>query len=130
MLTNASILRIDRKGGLTATGQPKVATGNAIAAGVARCFMDGVTTRQRYAMGAIIEDADTTCLVLLRSIAVVAETRPDVGDRMMIVLDGTGQVAKLHEVIIANDRVLPGGGGNSHIEIFLRRLPLAPGVSI
>jgi len=117
MLTNTAITRIDRRSGHDATGRPLLTPGSAISPG-ARCFVDGLTSRQRYTLGAIIEDADLICYV--QRAALLGEAAPDDGDRLVLLPDGQSESYEA-DVVTVIDRRLPGGGGNTHIEIFLRR---------
>ena len=64
------------------------------------------------------------------ALSMAGEAMPANGDRLLMLLDGPSESQLLYEVITGTPHVLPGGGGNSHAEMFLRRLPLAPGVSI
>ena len=118
MLTNAAITRIDRRDGHDATGRPLIVQGDALASGGARCFVDGLTSRQRYALGAMIEDADLTCYV--KRSALLGEAAPDDGDRLTLLADGAPGSYEA-DVITVIDRRLPRGGGNTHLEIYLRR---------
>lgn len=124
MLTNASITRIDRKTDSLPTGAVQITAGDAIDAGGLRCFVDKISTRQRYALAATIEDADQSCFVLRSAIAAAGESMPAAGDHLMILLDGSASEAYLAQIVTTADRQLPGGGGNSHLELYLRRLPV------
>lgn len=116
MLTNATILRIDRQTGHGADGKPVHATGDAT---FARCAVDAVSQRQRHTLGAVIQDADMVCYAAI-------DPATQSGDMLLIRIDGRAQ-ASLCQVITITDRVAPAnatGGGNSHLEIFLRKEPI------
>jgi hypothetical protein len=122
MLTNAFITRIDRAGTATAVGKRSLTQGSTI--GV-RCFVGQISSRQHYTLGATLQDADRLAMVRLIDLANAGESKPQPGDRLTILLDGDGVMSDQSDVITVGEQVLPGGGGNSHYEIFMRRLPLA-----
>lgn len=124
MLTNAFITRIDLAGTATAVGKRPLTQGAAIAV---RCFVGQISSRQRYTLGATIEDADRLAMVRAIDLASAAQAQPQPGDRLTVLLDGDGAMSDQSDVITVAEQLLPGGGGNSHYEIFMRRLPLAPG---
>jgi|GEM_PF-4662600 len=122
MLTNAFILRIDRAGTATAVGTRPLTQGAVIAV---RCFVGSISGRQRYTLGATLQDADRMAIVRLMDLAAAGQAKPQLGDRLTVLLDGDGVVSDQSDVITVGEQILPGGGGNSHYEIFMRRLPLA-----
>jgi len=115
MLTNANILRIDTRSGATAAGEPLRVTGDPIDV---RCFVDAVSNRQRYTLGAAIDDADRT--VFLRRAALAAP--PAIGDVLIVRLDGDAEDAALRVVRVGDARV-GGAGGISHLELFVAADP-------
>jgi hypothetical protein len=118
MLTNATITRIDRQGIPDAAGRPRFTAGDAIAV---RCAVDAIMGRQRYTLGAVLEDATQVVYVERGRIDEAGEALPGNGDQLIIQDDAPGSTPHTVTVIINGDRLAPGAGVLSHLELFVRR---------
>jgi hypothetical protein len=123
MLTNATITRIDRAapgGAADAIGRPRIVAGNAVSI---RCALDMIGSRQRYILGAVLEDA--TQVVYIERGALVAAGQasplPAPGYRLVLLADGAAETHTV-AIVTTGDRVAPGAGGLSHLELFVRRV--------
>lgn len=118
MITNATLLRIDRRTGVSPAGTPLYTTGDAITPPFA-CGLFGVTNTQRWQLGAAIQDV---AYVLYLDKADTASTSPPLvapqpGDRVSVALDGEDAVYA--EVVIANNNT---HDLVSHHELFLKKV--------
>lgn len=120
MLTNASILKIDRQGEPNATGRPRRTTGSDVEI---RCVTTMITGRQRYTLGAVLEDATQVVYVEHSALANAGEEPPANGDQLIVITDGTSTQYTV-TVITTGDHLGPEGMGLSHIELFVRREPV------
>lgn len=116
MLTNATITRIDRAGTADATGRPRMTAGSAVSI---HCALDAISSRQRFTLGAVIEDADQVVFVQRQALIGAA---PVNGDQLIILPDGS-TTSHTVRVITAGDRIAPSGGAMSHLELYVGRLP-------
>lgn len=112
MLTNATITRIDTQGATSADGRHLLVEGGSIAV---RCLIDAVSSRHRYTLGATIEDADRVAYIPR-----TAGLTVNPGYRLLIQADNQAE-ASASIVVTLGDRLGPGGGGLSHLEVFMRR---------
>jgi len=119
MLTNATITRIDRLGAPDAAGRPRMTAGGAVPV---RCALDQISGRQRYTLGAVLEDATRVVYVERTALTAASEALPGCGDQLVIQSDAEAQ-AQTVTVITTGDRLGPEGLGLSHIELFVRREP-------
>ncbi len=118
MLTNATILRIDRPSGHTADGRPLIVQGQAMAV---RCCVDAISTRQRFALGTTLGDADHAVYIERPALQGVADPVP--GDRMRLQPDHAA-TPYMAQVVTQGDRLGPAAAGLSHLELFVRKEPL------
>lgn len=123
MISNAKILRIDRKTGIGADGEPIFTPGPTIAGGGCDCFLDDVTQSQRYELGSIIKTASQTVFIDKDDLKASGELPPGsapdnrTGDRMLIQTEDGDQVSG--EVVLVKDRVK---AGMSHFECFIKKV--------
>jgi hypothetical protein len=112
VITNAAILRIDRRSGVSAAGDELIATGPTINV---PCMMDGVSSSQKFTLGSSIEDSSNSLYIDKSDLAAANEAPLANGDRPFIAIDD--EDPRLYEVLIAGDRSL---NTLSHWELFLK----------
>ncbi len=119
MLTNAAILRIDRQANPDATGRPRFTSGDAVSI---RCALDQISGRQRYTLGAVLEDATEVLYVQSIDLSNAGEASPRGGDQLIVLADGRSESYTV-TIITTGDHIGPDGMGLSHLELFVRREP-------
>lgn len=121
LLNNAKLQRIDLPGASTASGDVTYANGPAIDVG---CFLDDVSSSQRFTLGVVASDASAVLYVEAAELAagaggVVIDKR----QRLTVQLVGEDGLpfmpAGTYQVIYARPRVL---GDLTHWEVFLKAL--------
>lgn len=118
LLNNAKLQRIDLPGASTASGDVTYANGPAIDVG---CFLDDVSSSQRFTLGVVASDASGVLYVEAAELSAgqVIEKR----QRLTVQLVGEDGLpfmpAGTYQVIYARPRVL---GDLTHWEVFLKAL--------
>lgn len=118
MITNARLLRIDRSGGGDAMGQPVVTEGSDLTATAPRCFLDSVTSSQRFTLGATIKDASEVCYIPRGALQAAGEAKPQEGDQVVLQMDEEDE-AITRQVMTVGNRAKPT---LSHFELFLKKV--------
>lgn len=118
MITNASILRIDRRAGASAKGKPLITTGSAHAAGVVPCFVDEVSNAQRNNLGQTAADASQVCYVSPATLGDAGEAAPSPGDLVTLAADDGG-ASVTQQILLAKRRT---HSDLSHFELYLKAL--------
>lgn len=118
MLTNATILRIDRSNGADAAGRPRMTTGSAVEI---PCLVDAISTKQQATLGAVLEDADQVVFVERDKLTAANESAPRAGDRLVVLPAGDEQ--QTLSVITTDYRLAPSSGALSHHELYVRKEP-------
>ena len=83
MITNALLSEISRRTGANALGEELFDVGEAVALA---CFLDDVSSSQRWTLGATIKDASRVCFLEKAALGTVAP--PIVGDRLTAAVVG------------------------------------------
>ena len=115
MITNASIIRIDKAAGASPIGETVRTQGDTWEANAVRCLVDVPTNSQKWQLGAEIQDADKTLFVGAATLP--AGTTIDTGD--IIVTQVDGEAESTGEVILVKKHTLRP---ISHYELFLKTL--------
>ncbi|MCC6681503.1 MAG: hypothetical protein IT445_11435 [Phycisphaeraceae bacterium] len=117
MLTNATILRIDRANGADAAGRTRWTAGSAIEV---RCALDQISSQQRYTLGAVLQDADQVVFVERNRLTAANESAPTNGSRLTVLPDGSSTMQTL-SIVTTNYALAPHSGALSHHELYVRR---------
>lgn len=79
-----------------------------------------ISGRQRYTLGAILEDATQVIYIEKSVLEAQDESMPANGDQLMILADGSN-TAYTVTIITTGDRIAPSGRPMSHLELFVKR---------